>query len=132
MQGLTTAARLWLVAAAGLAAGCGTYATAVAATTVASWDLVLFRRVEAKSWHVPRRRMTVLLAREAERGSEIRARFGRSRVIVGDADEDRRVGRGGAVLSFDVEFHDVESKERMFGELSLIAGVRRVRMRRTG
>jgi len=49
IQGLTTAASLWLVSAVGLAAGAGMFAEAVTATIVTLFSLVILRRLEAKT-----------------------------------------------------------------------------------
>src|ERR1041385_4742952 len=48
IQGLTTAASLWMVAAVGLAAGGGMYLVALTATLAALFCLTLLRRVEGK------------------------------------------------------------------------------------
>src|SRR5262245_4955141 len=55
IQGLTTAAGLWLVAAIGLAAGGGMYAESVAATVVGITALTVLRRFEDKDDRVRRR-----------------------------------------------------------------------------
>jgi putative Mg2+ transporter-C (MgtC) family protein len=64
IQGLTTAAGLWLVAAIGLAAGAGMYPESVAATFVGVISLTLLRRFEDKDdrskW-----RLTLTLTDEA-------------------------------------------------------------------
>jgi len=49
IQGLTTAASLWLVSAVGLAAGAGMFAEAVTATVVTLFSLVILRRFEGKT-----------------------------------------------------------------------------------
>ena len=46
VQGLTTAASLWLVAAVGLASGCGMYAVALVATLASLFGLTVLRQVE--------------------------------------------------------------------------------------
>ena len=55
IQGLTTAAGLWLVAAIGLAAGGGMYAESVAATIIGITALTLLRRFEDKDDRSQRR-----------------------------------------------------------------------------
>lgn len=61
IQGLTTAAGLWLVAAIGLCAGGGMYIESVAATIVGVTALTLLRRFEDKDDRV-RRRLTLTLS----------------------------------------------------------------------
>lgn len=48
IRGLTTAASLWVVAAVGLAVGCGFYSAAIAATILVLMALLLLRRLENK------------------------------------------------------------------------------------
>ena len=61
IQGLTTAAGLWLVAAIGLCAGGGMYIESVAATIVGVTALTLLRRFEDKDDRI-RRRLTLTLS----------------------------------------------------------------------
>lgn len=58
VQGLTTAAGLWLVAALGLAAGAGMYVEAVVATAIGEVVLVVVQRLESRSL---RRRLDLTL-----------------------------------------------------------------------
>lgn len=55
IQGLTTAAGLWLVAAIGLCAGAGMYVESVAATVIGVAALTILRRFEDKDDRVRRR-----------------------------------------------------------------------------
>lgn len=64
IQGLTTAAGLWLVAAIGLCAGGGMYAESVAATIIGVTALTILRRFEDKDDRT-RRRLTLTLAQSA-------------------------------------------------------------------
>jgi putative Mg2+ transporter-C (MgtC) family protein len=64
IQGLTTAAGLWLVAAIGLCAGGGMYAESVAATIIGVTALTILRRFEDKDDRTPRR-LTLTLTRDA-------------------------------------------------------------------
>ena len=60
IQGLTTAAGLWLVAAIGLCAGAGMYIESVAATVIGVAALTLLRRFEDKDDRIRRRLMLTL------------------------------------------------------------------------
>jgi putative Mg2+ transporter-C (MgtC) family protein len=62
IQGLTTAAGLWLVAAIGLCAGGGMYVESVAATLLGVAALTVMRRFEDKDDRVRRRLMLTLTA----------------------------------------------------------------------
>ena len=65
IQGLTTAAGLWLVAAIGLCAGGGMYVESVAATIIGIGALTMLRRLEAKDKDVIRRRLHLTVTEEA-------------------------------------------------------------------
>lgn len=60
VQGLTTAAGLWLVAAIGLCAGAGMYIESVAATVIGVAALTIMRRFEDKDDRVNRRLVLTL------------------------------------------------------------------------
>jgi putative Mg2+ transporter-C (MgtC) family protein len=64
VQGLTTAAGLWLVAAIGLCAGGGMYAESVAATLIGVATLTILRRFEDKDDRI-RRRLSLTLTEGA-------------------------------------------------------------------
>jgi putative Mg2+ transporter-C (MgtC) family protein len=61
VQGLTTAAGLWLVAAIGLCAGAGMYVEALAVTAMGLAALTLLRALETKDDRMLRREVTLLL-----------------------------------------------------------------------
>ncbi|MEO6771606.1 MAG: MgtC/SapB family protein [Kofleriaceae bacterium] len=65
VQGLTTAAGLWLVAAIGLCAGGGMYVESVAATLIGIATLTMLRRLEAKDKDMIRRRLRITLTDDA-------------------------------------------------------------------
>jgi putative Mg2+ transporter-C (MgtC) family protein len=70
IQGLTTAAGLWLVAAIGLCAGGGMYVESVAVTTFGIGALTLLRRFEDKDDRV-RRKLTLVLTDKATATQEL-------------------------------------------------------------
>lgn len=74
VQGLTTAAGLWLVAAIGLCAGAGMYVESVAATVIGIVTLSVLRRFEDKDDRV-RRRLTLTLTEAAPPTHELVARL---------------------------------------------------------
>ena len=67
VQGLTTAAGLWLVSAIGLASGGGMYWEAVAVTGLGTLALTVLRRFEDKDDSLPQqRRITLVVSRDSE------------------------------------------------------------------
>jgi putative Mg2+ transporter-C (MgtC) family protein len=61
VHGLTTAAGLWLVASAGMAAGSGMYVLGLVSTAIGLGGLTLLRRVEQKGATPVQQRITVVL-----------------------------------------------------------------------
>lgn len=74
VQGLTTAAGLWMVAAIGLAAGGGLYLESLAATVLGVLVLTYLRRFEDKDDRV-RRRLTLSLTEHAATTDELLRRL---------------------------------------------------------
>lgn len=66
IQGLTTAAGLWLVTAIGLSAGAGMYVESIAVTAMGLVALTVFRRFEDKNDRVTKRRISVVVTDDAE------------------------------------------------------------------
>lgn len=66
VQGLTTAAGLWLVTAIGMCAGAGMYVEGVAATVLDVIALTGLRRFENNDDHLLRRRVSVVLGEELQ------------------------------------------------------------------
>jgi putative Mg2+ transporter-C (MgtC) family protein len=73
VQGLTTAAGLWLVAAIGLCAGGGMFVESVAATVIGIAALTLLRRFEDKDDRSVWRRLSVTLTEDARANPELLA-----------------------------------------------------------
>jgi putative Mg2+ transporter-C (MgtC) family protein len=62
VQGLTTAAGLWLVAAIRLSAGAGMYVVSISATAVGVTALTVLRRFERKNDHLVRKKISLVLS----------------------------------------------------------------------
>jgi putative Mg2+ transporter-C (MgtC) family protein len=104
VQGLTTAAGLWLVAAIGLCAGAGMYPEALAATVMGLVALTLFRILEGKRNGMIRRKVTVLLEESKETVPALFGCLGKAGALVSDFDYDKPAGSGHINLTFDVQF----------------------------
>lgn len=102
VQGLTTAAGLWLVAAIGLCAGAGMYPEAVAATVLGLLALTLFRTFEGKKDGLLRRKVSVVLVAGAESVPGLFECLGKAGALVSDFEFEKPPG-GATSLTFEVQ-----------------------------
>lgn len=131
IQGLTTAAGLWLVAAIGLSAGAGMYVVSVSATTLGVVALTVLRRLERKDDDLVRRRISVVLAEDAPPPSAILAELRGDGVIVSSAEYDKQIEAQRTAVTFHVTFPR-GATERIIEHLEAQPGVRRVRVELLG
>lgn len=131
VQGLTTAAGLWLVAAIGLCAGSGMYVESVYVTILGLLALTLLRVLEDKK--VVRRRVVMTLdGAPSDRvadpfaavSAELRALHAKALDL--DYHEDRAANR--TSLSFDILFPDSLELSRLVSALDTVAGVSEVQI----
>jgi len=104
VQGLTTAAGLWLVAAIGLCAGAGMYPEALAATLMGLAALTLFRMLEGKKDGMMRRKVAVLLADATGSVPGLMDVLGKAGALVSDFDFDKPPDTGSSSITFDLQF----------------------------
>ena len=131
VQGLTTAASLWLVAALGLAAGAGMYALAGTITVVSLLALTVLRRAEGKQWRLLKRHLMIVI----ENGTVSREDFverlreyGASQVLV--QNYDRQVKNGKLKIEADIYLPNEQTLDRLLMRLDTLGPVRRLRMQR--
>ena len=130
IQGLTTAATLWLVAAVGLASGGGMFAEAVAATAVALVTLIFLRRVESKPLRLLQRRVTIAVEGGVARTRESVERIRAHRIDVSDIEYDcDRLGKS-TTMTCDVQLADSGALTELAADLESLEGVRRVEFSR--
>jgi putative Mg2+ transporter-C (MgtC) family protein len=131
VQGITTAASLWLSAALGLASGGGMYEVAVASTAVALFALVVLRRlIKGREIHQFPRRVVVMLKDDGTARQSLLARLVAFGVTVADEDYDLDVRRGRSRLVLDVRLLAVTELDRLVLLLSGMQEVRRVKVQR--
>ena len=106
VQGLTTAAGLWLVAAIGLCAGAGMIPEALAATAMGLLALTVFRALEGKKDGMLRRKVTLLMVEDRESVPVLFGALGKAGVLVSDFDYGKLAGSGNINLTFEVQFPD--------------------------
>jgi putative Mg2+ transporter-C (MgtC) family protein len=125
VQGLTTAAGLWLVAAVGLAAGGGMFVEAFVATLISLVGLILLRRFELKPEHSDPRRILVVL--DEKTGSDSVMELLRSmKINPSNVDYDARARGGLLCLRIEASLPSSESAEQLLKALRELQGVRRV------
>jgi putative Mg2+ transporter-C (MgtC) family protein len=125
VQGLTTAAGLWLVAAIGLSAGTGMYAISVASTFMGVIALTVLRRVERKEDDILRRRVTLLLDETALPLAEILAQLSQRGIAVVPAEYDKHVDEHRVQVAFQARVSKAKAEE-LLAVLECEQGVRRV------
>ncbi|HET7755344.1 MAG TPA: MgtC/SapB family protein [Anaeromyxobacteraceae bacterium] len=132
VQGLTTAAALWLVAAIGLCAGSGMYIESVFVTVVGLLALTVLRVLEDKK--VVRRRVVLTLdtvpgGRATGPFDAVSAELGvlKAKVLDLDYHEDRAAKR--TTLSFDILLPDSLDFGKLVSILDTVQGVREVQVR---
>ncbi|MGE0616745.1 MAG: MgtC/SapB family protein [Bacteriovoracia bacterium] len=102
IQGLTTAAGLWLVAAIGLCAGGGMYVEGVAVTAMGLIALTVFRLFEDKNDKLIRRHVSLQMEDEPNCISKIMDALTASGVKVPDFDYEKKIESKTLGLTFDV------------------------------
>jgi putative Mg2+ transporter-C (MgtC) family protein len=131
VQGITTAASLWLSAALGLASGGGMYEVAVASTAVALFALVVLRRfTKGREVHQFQRRVVVTLKDDGTARQTFIERLASSGVTIVDEDYDLNVRRGRSRMILDVRLLAALELDRLLALLSNIQEVRRVKVER--
>jgi putative Mg2+ transporter-C (MgtC) family protein len=132
VQGITTAASLWLVAAVGLAAGAGMYLVAVAATVMSLVSLVSLRRVEGKQWRLLQRRMIVVLEGGSANGQAVTEEIRKLGGTVADIEHDHHLRGSKSRLTLDVRLPDQQTLDQILLRLESLPVVRRLKVQRPG
>ena len=127
VQGLTTAAGLWLVAAIGLSAGAGMYVVSVAATLFGVLALALLRRFEHKDERLVRHKISLVVTESGPSVSALLDALAGVGVVVAPADYDRRAEENRVHLTFQAQV-PVASSERLIGLLESQPGLEHVRV----
>lgn len=131
IQGLTTAAGLWLVTAIGMSAGAGMYVISVVVTAMGITALTVLRRFEDKKDNVVGRRVSLVLA-NAEVLERVLAMLNDQGVTLSDFDYDRRLDdeKKRTEVTFDVDVPDTVGVAKVIASIEAVEGVRRVQFER--
>jgi putative Mg2+ transporter-C (MgtC) family protein len=126
VQGLTTAAALWLVAAIGLAAGGGMYAESVAGTVAGIAVLALLRRFEDKD--EVGRRVSMTLGSDSPSISAIVARLETLRAKVVQEEYEKHVDESVHHITLDLRLPLTVTSEQVIEALEGLPAVRRIKV----
>jgi putative Mg2+ transporter-C (MgtC) family protein len=130
VEGLTTAASLWMVAAVGLASGAGLYVLAIATTAIALFALVGLRFIELGFKSVLYLRVRIDTVGEFLSRGQLQEALATIGARVKDVDYSRDLAANRSRIHVDVRLprHDVE--EAMVKILEDLPSVQSVRVRR--
>lgn len=128
IQGLTTAAGLWLVTAIGMSAGAGMYVISIVVTAMGIVALTVLRRFEDKNDHLVRRRVSVVLGDEQSTVARVMSALAALPATVSEIEYERRLddGKKPLVATFDVQFVDSIAVHQLVEVIEAVGGVRRV------
>ncbi len=127
VQGLTTAAGLWLVAAIGLSAGAGMYLVSGVVTAIGVVALTVMRKLERKEDDVGRYRVTLTLDRTAPPRAALREALVATGARVGATEYERRLDDGHVRIAFQARLPRSRSDE-LLDALEGQPGVRRIQV----
>ncbi len=133
VQGLTTAAGLWLVTAIGLCAGAGMYIEAGVVTGMGFITLTALRRFEDKDDKQIKRRISLVLSEDAAGIAAVVAALQGLGATVTDVEYERRMDdKRRLAATLDVRLPKTAGPLEIVGEIEKLDGVRRVRVHSAG
>ena len=128
VQGLTTAAGLWLVTAIGMCAGAGMFVESAVVTGLGIVALTVFRRFEDKN--LVRRRVSVSLGQAGASLDEVIASVERLGARVWSVEYEHQLGAedGRVEVTFDVQIGEGITVRSLASTIESVRAVRRVRI----
>jgi putative Mg2+ transporter-C (MgtC) family protein len=128
IQGLTTAAGLWLVTAIGMSSGAGMYIESGVVTLLGLLALTVLRRFEDKNDHLTRRRVTVVLGEDARDVTAVVDALKGIGATVSDVEYEKRLDgeKKRIVATFDVDQESTIGVAKLIQTVEDVGGVRRV------
>lgn len=130
VQGITTAAGLWLVTAIGLCAGAGMYVESVAVTAMGIIALTVFRRFEDKNDLITKRRISLVIADDAESStSRVMKAITDLGAIVVDVEYERRLDdKRRTALTIDVSLPAEITVATLVETLEAVPNMKRIQI----
>lgn len=127
VQGLTTAAALWLVGAIGMASGSGMFGVAAFVTALGVLTLTTLRRLEDKE-HAARRHRVELALGDGASATELTSSLRALGLSVTTIAEEREPGDGTRSLTLELLVPETVAIDRIVDTLAAAPAVRRVRV----
>lgn len=128
IQGLTTAASLWLVASVGLAAGGGMFQEAGIATAVTLFSLVALRRVEGKQWRMVQRKLVLVLGNGGEERRAVLEQLRSLGARLSEVDYDRNLATNELTLELDLRLANEQQLENILSGLETMPDVQLIKV----
>jgi len=134
VQGLTTAAGLWLVTAIGMCAGAGMFVASAAVTFMGIVALTVLRRFEDKDDHLLRRRVSVVLGEDGHDIAAVAESLKKLGARVSDVEYEKRMDddKKHIVATLDVQFPDAIGVPQLIEAIETVPGVRRILVQHHG
>ena len=132
VQGLTTAASLWLVAAIGLAAGGGMYLVSAMATLASLFGLSFLHQLEDNRWHVCQRQIEIIGQKPSMTRMLVLKELKTQWFSVRDLEFDDNFDRNETRMIFDVRLPTEQSVEVLLARLEALPGILTIQMLRAG
>lgn len=128
VQGLTTAACLWMATAVGLAAGAGAYTPSVIAVCITIFALLALRYVERRTLQIMFR--TISIASDSIMSEdEIKAVLDRHGLQINNIDYEADIAAGTSHYTISVAYDSIVRMAPLLSDLSALKGMRRVAIR---
>lgn len=128
VQGLTTAACLWIVSAIGLSIGSGLYTAGIASFVITFMTLWLFRLIEDKMLRLSYRFMTVIMG-EGGDVDAVTTVIRKYRSTVSGIDYERDMEKAESTYLITIALRDRALIRKILDEVSLLQSVKRVAIR---
>jgi len=125
IQGLTTAATIWMVSAIGLAVGEGLYLAGIVTTGITMFSLVVLRRIESRMPKLYSRVLTIVTGDNVEE-DDIIAVLTKHDVHISNVDYEQCSISETTTYNYAVSFYNKKLIKSILGELSSLADVKRV------
>ena len=128
IQGLTTAACLWMVSAVGLAVGAGLYVAGVAASALTLFSLLVLRVIERRMSRLVFKFITITADEKTEE-DKIKSILRKQGSHISKTDYEKDNSKGEITYDITISLRHHVPMKPMLDELSSISGVKKVVIR---